>query len=97
MTRRRNGRTVGFNAKHFIREHRLFLSQGTPHSGIILVPDTGPVTRLAVRTALLLDWIGTQEHHSRVFRWGALQTLLTQGYRLPGYSEEEVQYALGQS
>ncbi|MBI4491684.1 MAG: hypothetical protein HY690_02710 [Chloroflexi bacterium] len=47
---------------------------------------------------MLLDWIATfPDHRSRLFKWGQLQELIEQGYRLPGYSEAEVQLALGRT
>lgn len=33
--------------------------------------------------------------HTELFRWGDLQFHLTQGFRVPGYSEAEVRLALG--
>lgn len=86
---------VSHNAKDFIRWHSEFLKRHIAHGGIILVPETGPLSRLTLRTVMMLDWIGSQEHRSRLFRWGTLQTLLTQGYPLPGYTEAEVRHVLG--
>ena len=34
------------------------------------------------------------DHRSRLFKWGHLQELLEQGYRLEGYSLEEIRLAL---
>ena len=48
-----------------------------------------------LRVAMMLDWIADQPHASRLFVWGHLQQLLERGFRLPGYSEEEVQQVLG--
>jgi hypothetical protein len=87
---------VSYNARHFERWHRLFLEHGRRHAGIVLVPDTGPMERIALRVALLLDWITEQETDSRLFRWGQLQLTLTQGHRLGDrYSEDEIAFALG--
>ncbi len=91
---------LSHNARHFQRWHKTFLEQQRPHGGIILIPDTGPISRLVIRAAMMLDWIGLEdEHRSRLFKWGQLQLLLTQGYRLPelGYSESDVRHALGTS
>jgi hypothetical protein len=91
---------LSHNARHFQRWHRTFLEQGRPHGGIILIPDTGPLSRLTIRAAMMLDWVGVQGHYeSRLFKWGQLQLLLTQGYRLPGsvYSEDDVRHGLGAS
>lgn len=91
---------LSHNARHFQRWHSVFAEQGRPHGGIVLIPDTGPLSRLAIRAALMLDWIGLLgDHRSRLFKWGQLQLLLTQGYRLPGlsYGDRDVQHALGAS
>ncbi|MGH2350960.1 MAG: DUF5615 family PIN-like protein, partial [Chloroflexota bacterium] len=87
---------VSHNARHFQRWHQAFQRHGWPHGGIVLVPDTGPLSRLELRMAMLLDWAGTEERRSRLFKWGDLQARLTQGFRLPGYSEEDHRHALGQ-
>lgn len=87
---------LSHNALHFQRWHRTFVSENRPHGGIVLLPDTGPVARLTIRAALMLDWIAGLEYRSRLFKWGDLQKQLTQGLRLPGYSEDEVRLALGQ-
>jgi hypothetical protein len=36
----------------------------------VLVPDTGPLSRLELRIAMLLDWAGMDEHRPRLFKWG---------------------------
>lgn len=46
---------------------------------------------------MMLDWLGIQSYTSRLFEWGRLQQLLERGFRLPGYSEDEVREALGRS
>lgn len=89
---------VSYNARHFERWHRLFAEQARSHSGIVVVPDTGPTLRVALRVAMMLDWVGDGDVRSKMFRWGQLQLAITQGHRLPGgrYSEEEIAVALGQ-
>jgi Domain of unknown function (DUF5615) len=91
---------LSHNTRHFQRWHKVFIDEGRPHGGIMLIPETGPLSRLAIRTALLLDWIGLQgDWRSRLFTWGQLQFQLTQGYRLPipKYREDDVRHALGQT
>jgi predicted nuclease of predicted toxin-antitoxin system len=69
---RRGWVILSHNARHFQRWHRTFLEQGRPHGGIILIPDTGPISRLSIRAAMMLDWIGRQgEPSSRLFKWGS--------------------------
>lgn len=88
---------ISHNQRHFRRWHAIFQQHGRSHAGIILIPQS-PLRRLEVRAAMMLDWIATfPDHRSRLFRWHDLQYQLTRGYRLPGYSEEEVRIALGQS
>ena len=69
--------------------------RGLPHGGIIILPEHSPIGRLAIRAAMMLDWLGTMpDHRSGFFKWGHLQELLEQGYSLDGYSSEEVRLAL---
>jgi hypothetical protein len=50
----------------------------------------------ALEAALLLDWLGTlNAYRSRLFQWNDLQQLLLAGFRLPGYTEEEIDDAVG--
>ena len=45
---------------------------------------------------MFLDWLGIiGDYRSRFFTRGHLQFRLTQGERLPGYSEADVRLALG--
>lgn len=86
---------VSHNWRHFQRWHRMFRKQGWSHGGIVVLPGTSPLPQLTVRTALLLDWLTTlPDWRSQLFRWGDLQFRLTQGFRLPGYSEADVRFAL---
>jgi hypothetical protein len=65
------------------------------HGGIVVLPGRPPFERVAVRAAMMLDWLGTMpDHRSGLFKWGHLQDLLEQGHRLPGYSDDEVRLAL---
>jgi hypothetical protein len=51
-----------------------------------------------VRAALLLDWLGTlDEYRTCLFQWNDLQQRLLDGFRVPGYSEDEIQDAVGRS
>jgi hypothetical protein len=63
--------------------------------GIVIIPASPPFDRIAVRAAMMLDWLGTlAEHRSRIHKWGHLQALLEQGFHLPGYGENDVRLAL---
>lgn len=87
---------LSHNEKDFRRLHYAWLERGDPHGGILLVPQRPPLALLTVRTAMLLDWVGTKpSHRSRLIKWGQLQELLERGYRLPDYGDVEVQLALG--
>jgi hypothetical protein len=88
---------ITHNVTDFKRWHATFITQGRAHGGIICLPQTRPFRRLELRAAMLLDWVGTQPHASRLFLWGQLQRLLEQGFRLPGYTEGEIQEALGRT
>jgi hypothetical protein len=86
---------ITHNERHFRLEHRRCLKEGRGHGGIACISQVGPIDRLTIRAAMLLDWIGTQERRSQFFVWGHLQRQLERGLRLPGYSEDDVRYALG--
>ena len=87
---------LSHNRRDFQRWHAILRQRAQSHGGILLVPN-GSEPQLEVRTAMLLDWIATlPDYRSQLFRWHDLQYWLTQGHRLPGYSEAEVRLALGQ-
>jgi hypothetical protein len=86
---------ITHNERHFRREHRRRLERGGRHGGIVCVSQLGPIERLTVRAAMMLDWVGAQDERSQVFVWGRLQQQLERGLRLPAYSEDDVRYALG--
>lgn len=90
---------ITHNTEDFRRQDAAFRRQGRPHGGIICLPQSrgGPFRRLELRAAMMLDWLSTQSYQSRLFSWGQLQDQLERGFRLPGYSEEGVRQALGQS
>jgi hypothetical protein len=94
----REGRLlVSHNQRDFRRLHERFLQQGREHHGILLIPQTVPLTRLRARVVLLIDWISTfPDTRSRLFTWGDLQQWLIHGYRPPGlhWTEEDVRHAL---
>jgi hypothetical protein len=46
---------VSHNQLHFRRLHQRFVEAGHTHAGIILLPQTVPLSRLATRMALLVD------------------------------------------
>jgi hypothetical protein len=86
---------LSHNVRHFQRLHRAFADQNRWHCGILLIPETGPITRLILRAALMLDWMEQQGVEMQIAKWGDLQLRLTQGYRPPGYTETEIRHALG--
>jgi hypothetical protein len=95
-TAARNLVLLSHNWHHFQKWHFRFTSQGRSHGGIIILPGPRPLAQLAARAALMLDWLATMsDYRSQLFRWGELQARLTQGYRLPGYSDADVALALG--
>jgi hypothetical protein len=83
------------NTDDFKAVHAAWLQQGRQHPGVIGLPQRGPLSRRALRAAMLLDWAGAQEYASRLFIWRDLQQLLERGVRLAGYSDADVQQALG--
>jgi hypothetical protein len=85
------------NADDFKAVHAAWRQQGRAHPGIICLPQRAPLGRRTLRAAMLLDWIGAQEFASRLFVWGELQRLLERGFRLPGYTADDVQEALGRA
>lgn len=88
---------ITHNADDFKDVHAAFRQRGKTHPGIACVPQRGSLGRRIVRAAMMLDWIETQSHGSRLFIWGQLQQILEEGFRLPGYSEDDVREALGRS
>lgn len=88
---------ISHNDNHFRRLHRRFRQDGSPHGGIVILPQRSTRPQLTVRAAMLLDWLTQMDdYRSRFFTWGDLQYLLTQGARLRGYDEADVRLALGQ-
>lgn len=55
------------NTVDFKKRHAEWQQQGRMRPGIVCVPQTGEIGRRAVRIAMLLDWIATQPHASRLF------------------------------
>src|SRR5687767_8192623 len=45
---------VSYNRLHFLRWHRVFEDQQRPHGGIVLVPQSPPLSRRVLRAAMLL-------------------------------------------
>jgi hypothetical protein len=86
---------LSHNRRHFRQLHEEFQQLGRAHAGILLLPQ-GDISVLAVRVAILLDWIRAEgDLRSRLFTWGMLQEQIERGFRLPGYSEQDVRLALG--
>jgi hypothetical protein len=89
---------ISYNRWDFRRLHAAYQLDGRDHGGIVIIPQSLLAHRRHLRAALLLDWLGTLDtYHSRLFQWNDLQQLLLRGLRLPGYSEEEVNDAIGRS
>jgi len=88
---------ITHNADDFKMVHADFIRQGRAHPGIVCIPQRGSLIRRTLRAAMMLDWTANQPRASRLFVWGQLQQMLEQGFRLPGYNEDEVRQALGRS
>ncbi|MBI3978308.1 MAG: DUF5615 family PIN-like protein [Chloroflexi bacterium] len=87
---------VTHNGKHFWALHQRFRQQHRHHGGIVVLPQRVPFAIQTLRASMMLDWIGTlPASSSEFFTWGSLQEELEKGYRLPGYSEDDVRLALG--
>lgn len=86
------------NIRHFRMWHFRFLEREWPHGGIIIVPTSATLECLTIRSALILSWIEATAPNprSQLFAWSQLQNKLTQGYRIVGFTEDEIRIALGQ-
>jgi hypothetical protein len=84
------------NKRHFLRLHARWRRQGRSHAGIIILPQSS-LLRREIRAALMLTWIDfTQvEPESMLWIWNDCQSWLIAGGRLPGFTESEVEFALG--
>lgn len=87
------------NMQHFIRLHAIFRANAWIHGGIVTVPESPIFDRLAIRCAMLLDWITMEFPDSRnhLFRWADLQQCLIAGYVLQGYTDADRAIALGRT
>ena len=86
---------VTHDVHDFRRLHRRRIAEGRAHGGIITVPYC-PVPILALRIAMVVDWIGTHgQRESTLASWASVQFRLTQGERIPGFSESDIRLALG--
>jgi len=88
---------ITYNRAHFVRHHHEFRLRGLEHSGIIVLPQTPPLSRRVLRAAMMLDWLGDREYRSQLLTWGAFQQELIRGLRPPldQYTEADVRQALG--
>jgi hypothetical protein len=87
------------NMQDFIHLHTRFRATNQSHSGIITVPFTAVPERLALRCAMMLDWINAEfpDPQNRLFRWTDLQQRMIGGYTLEGYSDAEIALALSRA
>ena len=89
---------VSHDRNDFVRRHHRRRSEDGDHAGIVLLPAAGDVVVRALRVSMLLTRHALLKHEhgsSLLLHWGNLQYLITQGERLPGYTEDEVRRALG--
>lgn len=85
-----------YNRVHFRRLHAAFLAAERGHGGIVLIPQASHVDRRAVRAAMMLDWLGQLgQYRSCLFQWNDLQQQLLSGFRLHGYTDQDVRLAIG--
>ncbi len=90
---RRGAMIVTYNVRHF----RSLNIRVRPHGGIVTLPDS-PLDWQEIRAAMLIDWAASfPDYRSQLFRWHDLQQRLIAGMRLPGYNEDDVRMALGQT
>ena len=68
------------NTSDFKSVHAAFVRAGQSHLGVVCLPQRGPLGRKVLRAAMMLDWIATQPHESRLFAWGHLQQQVEQGH-----------------
>jgi hypothetical protein len=91
------GRVIlSFNRMDFRRLHLAFVQTGRPHGGMIILPQTRNTPRRQIRAALRLEWFGiTVRNRSHLMVRNDLQQQIIRGYRIAGYTEDEVRVALG--
>jgi hypothetical protein len=88
---------ISHNERHYRREHRRRLDRGATHGGIVCISQLGPIERLTIRAAMMLEWVGSQPDRAHLFTWGQLQQRLERDLTLPGFSPAEVLYAMGRT
>lgn len=90
---------LSINARHFIRLHATFQANNEQHAGIIAIPEGSHAHRLAIRTAMMLDWIAAEfpDPRNHLFRWTDLQQQVIRGYVLEGYTDDEIALAFGKT
>jgi hypothetical protein len=89
---------VTHNRRDYIRLAHEFRERGETHAGVVILPRDTSRHRLALRTAMLLDWrAGLNEPKPESLIWNDFQQQLIRGFRLPDYSEDDVQLVLGRS
>ena len=88
---------ITHNTDDYEALHAADLREGRSHPGIVCIPQLGPLSRRALRAAMMLDWIAAQPYASRLFVRGWLQQQLERGFQLPGDSADEVRQVLGRA
>jgi hypothetical protein len=88
---------VTHNQREFHRRHNAWLQRGSRHAGILGCPQHSDPVVVELRVAMLLDWLGVKPRAAPfLVKWGELQKLLEQNYRVNMmYSESEVRRVLG--
>jgi len=91
---------LSYNRRDFRRLHQDWSSAGRGHGGIVLVPQTPPLSRRVLRISMLLDWVGSPgagRRDSRLLQWNDLQRVLHAGGSIPGYTADELRDVLGET
>ena len=89
---------VTHNRRDYVRLNAQWRVAGRDHADIVAIPSTSAPDQMLIRIAMLLTWLrDLPAHETGVFSWGDLQFQMTQGFRLDGFSGDDVRLALGQA
>jgi hypothetical protein len=93
------GRVIlSYNRLDFRRLHQQALETDRSHGGIVLIPQDSPLPVRLVRARLLLNLMAREQQRSpgsHMLNWVDMQSRLHAGDRPAGFSEQEVNLALG--